>query len=458
MERLSQADLDGLNAIVGAKRMTTGASELDLHAGDESFHERHRPDVVIYPASTEEVSRILAWANERRVPVTAWGAGTSLEGNPIPIHGGIVLDMHRMDQIVNVWPEDLQVRVQAGVVFTDLNDRLRRYGLFFPPDPGASATIGGMIANNAGGIRAVKYGVTRDHALGLQVVLADGRIIETGSRSIKSSSGYDLTRLFVGSEGTLGVITEATLRLTGIPEEVMAAVVPFASVEDAARAVSEIIGTGLSPSALELVDEEIISLINRFKGLTLEERPTLLIEFHGSSRTGLEEEIDFAREICSANGATAFDTGIGREERDRLWEARYAVHEAIRHAFSQYASIVADVAVPISRFPEIVRYVKQVAHKTGIPGLAFGHAGDGNLHVELVADLQNEEEWRQTNRANDAIVEYALDLGGTATGEHGIGIGKRKFMAREHGESLKVMEQIKKTFDPNDILNPGKIF
>ena len=306
LKTLSNADLEFLQSVVGRQRFSTGESALDLHAHDESGHPNQRPSVVLWPTSTQEVSKIVTYANEHKIPVTPYAAGTSLEGNPIPVQGGIVLDMCKMDQILDVRPQDLQVTVQPGLDFKKLNDRLKKHGLFFPPDPGATATIGGMVANNAKGIRAIKYGSTGDQVLSLEVVLPAGNVIRCGTRAMRTSSGYDLVRLFIGSEGTLGIITEVTLRLTGLPREFMAVVACFDSVEQATQTVVQMVQAGLAPAALEFIDTEIIQLVNRFKQMKMNEAPTLFIEFQGSSRVALEDEINFVKELCDGNGCKSF--------------------------------------------------------------------------------------------------------------------------------------------------------
>ena len=453
---LTAEELDRLREIVGPERLATGESELELHSRDESHHPPRRPDAVLWPRSAEEISEILRFANSKRLPVTPWAAGTSLEGNPIPIEGGLVLDLRLMDRILWIKPEDLQVRVEAGADFVRLNKRLEGYGLFFPPDPGATATIGGMVANDAKGIRAMKYGSTGDHVLELRVVLPTGELIEVGSRAACSSSGYDLKRLFIGSEGTLGIITEVTLHLSGLPAEFLAAVASFSTIGEAAAAVAELVGAGLAPAALEFLDQETVALIDRFNKLDLPPRPTLFLELQGSSRAALEDDLGVVEQICA--GCARLEAGIGRGERDRLWEARHLVHDTIRRAFPQVAGIVTDVAVPISRYPEIVGLSKQVLQKHDLKGYAFGHAGSGNLHVEILYRSEDEAERERAEAANEEIVHYALDLEGTATGEHGVGLGKRKFMPREHGGSLELMRKVKELLDPNGIMNPGKIF
>jgi D-lactate dehydrogenase (cytochrome) len=457
-QRVTDQELSILRGIVGPERVSTGESILDLHGKDESFHAKRKPEVVVWPLRAEEISQILRMANERRIPVTPWGAGTSLEGNSIPVLGGIVLDLQQMNHILELKEEDLQVRVEPGVVYKEMNQFLSRYGLFFPPDPGASASIGGMVANNASGIRTIKYGATKDFVLKMVVVLPSGEIIPVGTNAVKSSSGYDLCRLFVGSEGTLGVVAEVTLRLVGLPAEFMALIVQFHSVRDATNTVSQIMRSGLSPAALELLDTPVVELVNRYKNLSLEEKPTLFIEFQGMSIAGLKEELEVVKEICADNRSVRIESGMGREERNRLWEARYDVHDAIKVNHPGLSPLVIDTAVPISKYPDMVEWSQKVLAKKGVKGFAFGHAGSGNLHMEILGVPENGAEWRQVQEAGEEIVRFALECKGTATGEHGIGIGKRKFMEREHGPSLKVMKQIKALLDPNGIMNPGKIF
>jgi D-lactate dehydrogenase (cytochrome) len=456
--RVTDREIETIRKIVGPERLSAGESILDLHSKDESFHQRRKPDVVVWPLSTQEISQILKVANAKRIPVTPWGAGTSLEGNPIPVEGGIVLDLQQMNRILEFRSEDLQVRVEAGVIYKELNQHLSRFGLFFPPDPGASATIGGMVANNASGIRTVKYGATKDFVLNMVVVLPSGEVIRAGTNAIKSSSGYDLCRLFVGSEGTLGVVTEVTLRLIGLPAEFMAAVAQFGSIREATDTVFQIMRFGLSPAALEFLDAPTVHVVNQFKKLTLEERPTLFIEFHGSSAAGLKEELEMVKEICGESQPLRFDSGIGREERNRLWEARYGVRESIKANNPAFHSLVIDTAVPISKYSDMVEWGQKIVEKKGLKGYAFGHAGSGNLHMEILGIPEDEVQWQKVQEVGEEIVGFALECGGTATGEHGIGIGKRKFMKKEHGESLLLMRQIKKLLDPNGIMNPGKMF
>ncbi|MDY0187879.1 MAG: FAD-binding oxidoreductase [Syntrophus sp. (in: bacteria)] len=453
---LDERDIDDLTRIVGRERISRGESVRFLHSHDESFHKPCLPEVVLWPRSTDEVSRIIAHAFRRRIPVTPWGAGSSLEGNPIPVFGGIVLDFQEMNRVLAVRPEDFQADVEAGVIYKELNRILEAEGLFFPPDPGAAATVGGMIGNNASGIRSVRYGATRDYVMRLTAVLSDGQVIRAGSRSRKCSSGYDLCRLFTGAEGTLGIVTEATLKLTGLPAAFMAVRVTFPTVGHATRTVFEIMRSGITPGAMEFLDRDIVAVLNRDRGLQLEESPTLLMEFSGYSERGLEDEMCFVSEICRDNGCILLDRGIGPEERKRLWEIRHLTHESIRRAHPGLKSLSMDVAVPLSRYSALVALIKELV--AGLTAYVFGHAGDGNIHVVVMDDPEDESRWAKVEAAHSRVVSSALDFEGTCTGEHGIGLGKKKFMAREHGESLETMKKIKELLDPRGILNPGKMF
>lgn len=454
----TEKELEFLKGLVGEERVSTGQSYLELHSVDEANNKGPLPDAVVWPKNADEVSSIMKMANERMIPVTPWGAGTSIEGNPLPVYKGIVLDFQQMDKILAIRSESFQVDVQAGVKYQDMNKSLSRYGLFFAPDPGANATIGGMIGNNASGIRTIKYGSTRDNVLKLEVVLPTGEIIRTGTFAHKTSSGYDLVRLFVGSEGTLGIVTEATLRLAGIPEKFGVALVPFESVEDATNTVYEMIGAGLEPAALELLDQATIEVINRESHLQMNENPTLFIEFTGASEESLKEDLNQTEGICQANRSINFESGIGRDERARLWEARHQAFELMKRNNPGCAFLIIDTAVPISKYPQMVYFAKETIKKYEMKGYFLGHAGDGNLHLVIPGNFDDPVFILTKDKVNEEIISHAISLGGTATGEHGVGIGKRKFMLQEHGESLQVMRRIKQLFDPNGILNPGKIF
>lgn len=455
---LTGDELVYLRSVVGDAYVSTKTADRNSHSSDESFHEPQRPAAVVWPGSIDDVSRILAFANQHRIPVTPWGAGTSLEGNPIPVYGGIVLDVARMNKILDVNEMDFQVDVQAGILYKDMNEALARFGLFFAPDPGANASIGGMIANNASGTRTLRYGSTSDNVFRLRVVLPTGQIIQTGSRSAKSASGYELRRLLIGSEGTLGIICEATLRLAPIPEKFSAVISSFSSSEGASNSVSAIMGSGIIPAALEFLDVATIKALNASGEFKLPQHPTLLMEFHGTSDAGLAQELSIIKDVCEEEGCITFESGLGRKARDQMWRARHQTYEILVRSNPGRAFLILDVAVPVSQYWRLVDTAEKACAARNLQAFMVGHAGDGNLHPlvpyvpgdaashDIALDVQRE------------IVEKAIAMGGTATGEHGVGIGKRRFMSLEHGDSLDLMRTIKEAVDPNGILNPGKIF
>ena len=446
-----------LQQIVGEAHVSTTTAARSQHSRDQSSHEAHLPDVVVWPETTQQVSAITHYANEQRIPIVGWGAGSSLEGNPIPVYGGIVVDFARMNRLLTIHDNDFQVTVQPGLFYKDMNKVLAQYGLFFAPDPGANASIGGMIANNAAGIRTVKYGATRDNVLALEVVLANGVVIRTGSRSVKQSAGYDLTHLFTGSEGTLGLITEATLKLAPLPEYFSAVTAAFPTTMKAATAVFNIIGSGLNPAALELLDAQSVSMINEGGDFDFPLMPNLLMEFHGASETSLQEELKLVEAICQACNMTRFEAGLGRDERNRLWEARHRSFEIMVRRFAGCTWLITDVAVPISQYPELVAFATDTIQQLNLQGGLLGHAGDGNLHTTIFFPDETAE-WQHASQLNDRLVAKAIELGGTCTGEHGVGLGKQKYMVHEHGEAaMGVMRQLKEMFDPHHILNPGKV-
>ena len=458
MKEFTPQQIKTLSGLVASERFSTGRSNRELHLHDISAHRGILPEGIIWPVTTDEVSDILKWSSDHGVPVTPWGAGTSTEGNPVPTRGGLVVDLTQMNKIISIRPQDLQADVQPGVLRKELNRQTGAHGLFFPPDPGADATIGGMIANNASGVQTVKYGATKDYVMKLTVVLPQGQVIHTGCTAPKSSSGYDLTRLFVGSEGTLGIVTEATLRLKGIPVHHLAATITFDALDNASKAVAVMMGSGLEPAALELLTPELINLMNREQSLDLPEVPSLFCDFHGISHTTLQETAGLARELCKDCGATGFAFGIDEAERKELWRARHEAWETIHRAHPGKQTLIVDAAVPISRYPEMVVFSQRLVDDIDAVGYVFGHAGDGNLHVVLVGNPAVPGEWDPLEEINHAIVSRAVELGGTCTGEHGVGIGKRKFMHQEHGESLELMRRIKDLIDPQGLMNPGKIF
>lgn len=453
---MKNINLNELRNILDERRVSTGQSVLHLHSHDESFHAPVLPDVVVWPHTTDEVSFLVRWACENKIPVTAWGAGTSLEGNPIPVQGGMVIDFAEMNHIIAVRPEDFQVDVEAGIIYKELNKMLSREGLFFPPDPGAAATVGGMIGNNASGIRSVRYGATKDYVMRLVVVLPGGDVIRVGNRARKSSSGYNLPALFTGAEGTLGIITEATLKLVGLPANFMAVRATFPAVFNATNTVFQIMRSGLSPAAMEFLDTNVVHVLNSDRGLTLDENPTLLMEFSGYSRQGLAEEMNFVEEICKGNDALFIDKGIGAEERSRLWEIRHQTYESIKRHHTGLSPLIMDVAVPLSRYSEMVEFGKKEVGD--LTAYLFGHAGDGNIHVHVMDDPQDQKRWARVEEANRNIVMKALEFEGTCTGEHGVGIGKSRFMTVEHKESLVLMKRLKQLLDPDNLFNPGKFF
>ena len=446
-----------LQLVPDESRVSTSESVLQQHGEDLSYHPPHEPDVVVFAETTEEVADVLRFANERGIAVTPFGAGTSLEGNAIPLRGGISLDLTRMTRILEVRPDDLQADVQAGVPRSALNAAAGSHGLFFPVDPGADATLGGMAATNASGTTTVRYGGMRAQVLALQVVLADGTVVHTGTRAVKSSAGYNLTALFVGSEGTLGVITELTLRLYGIPDYVVAVRAAFPDVESACRAAATMIGSGVAVARCELVDSETIRQVNDFKGTDYEVMPHLFVEF-GGSEAGVSGDLDATREIAEGEGCTSFTAERDAAARARLWDARHNALHALLHAAPGKRSYATDVCVPVSQLPDAIRLGRSLLDETGLLGHIVGHVGDGNYHIALMLDPGDPNEVARAKALNARIVDDALARGGTSTGEHGVGIGKKEFLAREHGDLLPLMRGIKQLLDPKGILNPGKLF
>ncbi len=443
-----------LRHVAGETNVSTAHADLDLHARDSGHHEAHLPEALVYGESGPQIAAVLKFANEHCIPVTPWGVGTGLEGNAIPLYGGILLTLERMNRIIEVHADDFQVTVEAGVPHKDLNAQLARYGLFFPPDPGANATIGGMLANNAAGIRTVKYGATKDNVLRMEVALPDGRLIHVGSRSIKQASGYNLMQLFVGSEGTLGVITQATLKLVPVPQFMSAIIAGFPTVEAAIETVVAIRGSGVDVAALEFIDVTNTQALNQ-AGTDIAPYPTLLMEIHSAYEQTLEVDMQTVREICEDAGAISFRATADNAERKVLWNARHHAYETLVRNHPGQRIFIMDVAVPISRYPDLIEFARQSIERHGIKGYMKGHAGDGNIHVEL--PFGDPITFEKVQAVNGEIVQHAIALGGTATGEHGVGIGKRAYMQAEHGDALDVMRQIKQTLDPRGIMNPGKV-
>ncbi|CAM5412871.1 FAD-binding oxidoreductase [Eoetvoesiella caeni] len=448
--------LEALGAHFG-DRFSTAHSVRDHHGRDESPYPPALPDGVVYAATTEEVAWVARHCNEHKVPLVAFGAGSSLEGHVLAVEGGISLDLTGMNRVVAVNAEDLTVTVQAGVTRKQLNAEIRDTGLFFPLDPGADATLGGMAATRASGTNAVRYGTMRENVMSLKVVTADGRIIQTAGRARKSSAGYDLTRLFVGSEGTLGIITEVTVRLYPQPEAVSAAVCNFPDLHSAVQSVIEIIQMGVPVARVEFMDLAAVKATNAYSKLSLHESPLLLFEFHGSPG-GVREQAETVQEITSANGGMAFEWAEHPEDRSRLWAARHDAYFAGLHLRPGSRSSTTDVCVPISRLADCVLETAADLDRASFPYTILGHVGDGNFHVLMLLDPDNPLEWQESERINQSLVTRALQMQGTCTGEHGIGLHKMEFMLAEHGrDALDLMHAVKQAFDPNNILNPGKM-
>ncbi|KUF12113.1 FAD-binding oxidoreductase [Pseudoponticoccus marisrubri] len=447
--------LSRLAALLG-DRLVNSQADRRLHGQNESHYPEALPEAVAYPESTQEVSEILTICHETGCPVTACGAGSSLEGQHLPLQGGISLDMGRMNKVRAISAEDLNCTVQPGLTRQTLNTALRDTGLFFPVDPGADATLGGMAATRASGTTAVRYGTMRDAVLALEAVMADGTVIRTGSRARKSSTGYDLTHLLVGSEGTLGIITELTLRLQGQPEAISAATCHFDSIEDAVNCVILTIQSGLPMARIELLDHMMVRGFNLHAGAGLPEKPHLFLEFHGSAASVAEQAESFAG-IAAEFGADGWQSATRPEDRTALWRMRHNAHyasAALRKGGRVWAT---DICVPISQLAEGVLQAQCDAERLGLSCTIVGHVGDGNFHAGLSVDPDDPAEMARAAEFSHALGETALRLGGTVSGEHGIGIGKQGFMAAEHGPALTYMRAIKQAFDPNGILNPGKM-
>ncbi len=437
-------------------RLARSKAERAMHGQNEAWFPETLPDAVAYPETTEEVARIVATCARHRCPVIAWGTGTSLEGHALAVRGGITLDMMRMNRVLAVRAEDMQAVVQPGVTREALNAELRTTGLMFPVDPGADASLGGMAATRASGTTAVRYGTMRDNVMGLEVVLADGRVIRTGSGARKSSAGYDLTGLFAGSEGTLGIITELTLRLHGQPEAISAAVCAFEDFESAVQTVIMTIQMGIPMARIEFLDETAAAAFNAANGTTMPEKPHLMVEFHGSDSSAAEDAQRFG-EVVAEMGGAHFDWATTTEDRNRLWKMRHGAYPACIAFRPGCMGLVTDICVPISRLAEAVRETRADIAASGIPGPILGHVGDGNFHAILLIERGNEAELRTAKTLAHRMAERALRLGGTITGEHGVGMGKKGLMAMEHGEAWEVMARIKRALDPDGILNPGKV-
>lgn len=448
--------LQDLQPIFG-DRLTTKDHDLQQHGKDESSRQPTPPDAVCYPLTTEEVVAAVNACRKHQVPIVPFGAGSSLEGHIFALRGGLTLDLTRMDKILRVSAGDLDCTVQAGVTRQQLNEHLKTKGLFFPVDPGADATLGGMASTRASGTNAVRYGTMRENVLSLKVVLPSGEVIETATRARKSASGYDLTRLFVGSEGTLGIITEVTLRLYGLPEAISAATVSFTNFDSAVEAVSLVMQLGVPMARIEFLDEVMVDAVNHFSGLTLTPQPTLFLEFHGSPNA-VKENAEKVGEIMHECGGSDFKWATSTEERNALWKARHNSYFA-GLAYKPGCRVMStDVCVPMSRLAECILATKADLRGSFLPAPMVGHVGDGNFHLLLLVDPNKPEDYEEAYRINDRLVKRALSMNGTISGEHGVGVGKLKYMEAEHGATaLDVMRTIKRALDPNNLMNPGKL-
>ena len=462
-EALAGSAAEGKKALFAAlaarfgDRFSLSQSLREQHANTLTWLKSEAPDAVLFAETEAEVSEVVRLCAGTRVPVIPFGTGTSLEGHLNAPYGGVSLDLSRMNRILAVHEADLDCVVEPGVTRKALNDHLRDLGLFFPVDPGADASLGGMAATRASGTNAVRYGTMRDAVLGLTAVLADGSVITTGGRARKSSAGYDLTRLLIGSEGTLGVITGLTLKLYGIPETILSAVCPFASIEGACNATIAALQMGLPLARIELADEVQIRACNAYSHLALPEMPTLFLEFHGTAASAREQVEAFA-EIARAEGGGEFDWAERQEDRTRLWQARHDAYWAARALKPGAEVLSTDVCVPISSLAACVGETRQDIDRLGLLAPIVGHVGDGNFHVLPLIDPSDPEERGKVQDFLDRLIDRALGFGGTCTGEHGVGQGKIRYLAQEHGPGIEVMVAIKKALDPLNILNPGKIF
>jgi D-lactate dehydrogenase (cytochrome) len=442
---------------LGADQVSRSDAVREQHGRDESWRPPSPPDLVVYPRSTEEVVAVVERCRDAGAPIVPFGAGTSLEGHVAALEGGVCVDLTRMNRILRIDVEDMDATVEAGVTRKQLEARLRPEGVFFPVDPGADATIGGMIGTGASGTTAVRYGTMRENVLSLTVVTARGKVVRTRSRARKSSAGYDLTRLFVGSEGTLGIVTDATLRIYPTPEAIASAVCPFATLDGAVTCVIRTVQLGVPVARIELLDELQLDAVNRRFGFDYPVAPTLFLEFHGSERS-VEEDAEAVKEIAAELGAGEFLWASAEEDRRRLWEARHASYEACLALRPGCRGFATDVCVPISRLAECILETRRDVDEAGLLAPIIGHAGDGNFHVLFLVDPDDPQEIARVEEVNGRMIRRAIELGGTCTGEHGVGYGKAPYLLLEHGEEgLELMRAVKAALDPDGIMNPGKI-
>jgi D-lactate dehydrogenase (cytochrome) len=446
-----------LRKILAADQISENPTILEHHSKDESYHLPVNPDIVVFPKSNIEISEIMKVAYKNKIPVVPFGAGSSLEGHSIPVNGGISMDFQLMNNIIEIRQNDLLVKVQPGVTRKQLNKALKKYGLFFPIDPGADATIGGMTSTNASGTTTVKYGAMKDVVRGLEVVLANGDIANIGGLAAKSSSGYNLTPLFVGSEGTLGVFSEIILKVFGIPEATLACRAAFPSVENAINAANAMVTSGIPIARVELVDSKCMKQVNFHNKTMYAEQPTLFMEFQGNE-AGIKADVAFAQELAEVEGCTRFEYETDSKKKAQLWEARHKLVYAFKHSFPEKSNMSTDVCVPFSKLPDAITHAGILLESYGLVGGVVGHVGDGNFHALMMINPNDQVELEKAHTVNQKIVEFAIDCGGTSTGEHGIGLGKIDYLYKEHASSIHLMKMIKDQFDPLGILNPGKMF
>ncbi|RKX20045.1 MAG: 2-hydroxy-acid oxidase [Candidatus Zixiibacteriota bacterium] len=448
--------IEQLKSIVPSEQYSDHADSLEVVSKDESTIEKVIPIAVVWAKNSKEIIEIVKLCYDNKIPITTRGSGSALEGSTIPDKNGIVLDLSQMTDIIEYWQDDLQVKVQPGLIYDNLNEKIKRDGLFFPPSPGGSgdvASIGGMVSTNASGIYSVKYGGTKDYILELEIVTGRGEFIKLGNRAIKRSSGYNLVDLICSSEGTLGVITSITMKLSGLPEDRFQTAFKFTNEIEAAQAVSEIRKYGIDVAALEFLDKRVMQALNQLKDYELEEVPCLFLEFHGPRPT-IDSNLESVKLICEELNGQELKLADGLNP----WEVRHFVTDAIKHLKPGYTIIRNDVAFPISHLPEMVELCYKLGDENNILIHTFGHVGMGLLHALLLADKSNQKEWGTAIRINDEIIKRTIELNGTISGEHGIGIGHKNLIENEHGLSVEYMKKIKKQFDPANILNPGKIF
>ena len=454
---LTSVQIEHLRTLVSGA-VSTNETILDQHGRDESAIPPVRPSAVVMPHSTEEVSNVLKYCNSEKIPVVAFGAGSSLEGHVLPLFGGISLDLTEMNKIIEIRPDDLLVRVEPGVHRMALNEKLASNGLFFSVDPGADATLGGMASTGAAGTTTVRYGSMRDNVLAMTAVMADGTVIKTGRETRKLSAGYDLTRLLVGSEGTLAVITELTLRVFGIPEKMAAAIVRFPTLSDGVTAATAIVRSGISIARCEFLDAKCIKNVNAHDGLNLSEMPTLFFEFHGSPQ-GVAEDAQSVKDIVEEFGGSDFEWTVDEGARRKLWQARHNAYWAGIAAHPGKRAVSTDAAVPLSKLSDAVQTAEQILSKHPYPFSILGHVADANFHCFIVTDPANPKELEEVRHITHEITMKMIEMGGTCTGEHGIGSGKIEALVEETGApAVSIMKLIKQTLDPNNVLNPGKVF